>query len=189
MDIPSKKNQKEETRERILNVSSRLFRTQGYFATGIDQIMTEAGLTAGAFYAHFESKENLFEQSLQHALAHAGKLLTKDIENLSGEMRTLAVLKRYCSISHRDFPEKGCVLPALAAEIYRGSDATKFLISDYIRRWSDLLMGHFDKDLSLEARQEKALQLISRSVGAVLLSRMVKGTSLSDALLSSSQKI
>ncbi len=184
-----KQIQKEESKARILTVSARLFRTKGYGATGIDQIMQEAGLTAGAFYSHFGSKEDLFEQSLAHALEYSRKLLTKDTENLYGDDKTNAVLKRYCSLSHRDFPEKGCVLPSLAAEIYRGTNTSKFLISDYIQKWADLIASHLAEELSAESRRDKALQLISRSVGAVLLSRMVDTTSLSEKILLSSQKI
>ncbi|MBC7420860.1 MAG: TetR/AcrR family transcriptional regulator [Bdellovibrio sp.] len=184
-----KQIQKEESKERILTVSSRLFRTQGFNATGIDQIMKESSLTAGAFYAHFESKEDLFEQSLEYALQHSSKLLTKDTENLFGDEKTNAVLERYCSILHRDFPEKGCVLPALAAEIYRGTNTCKFLISDYIQKWADLIAAHLSENLSIEEKREKALQLISRSVGAVLLSRMIDTSSLSEKILRAAQKI
>ncbi len=189
MDKTLKQIQKEESRERILNVSSRLFRTQGFNTTGIDQIMSESGLTAGAFYAHFQSKEDLFEQSLEHALRHARQLLTKETENLTGEAKTAMVLKRYCSTPHRDFPEKGCVLPALAAEIYRGTEKSKKIVASYIEKWSYLISENLSDELSAEEKQEKSLQLISRSVGAILLSRMVRGTNLSEELLKAAQKL
>lgn len=185
----SKQIQKEESRERILNVSSRLFRTRGFNATGIDQIMEEAGLTAGAFYAHFKSKEDLFEKSLEHALFHARKLLTKDTEKLTGEEKTAVVLKRYCSVAHRDFPEKGCVLPALAAEIYRGTPQSKRIVESYIEQWADLISENLSNALSEEEKRNQSLQLISRSVGAILLSRMVKETQLSIQLLTAAGKI
>ena len=189
MNKTLKQIQKEESRERILNVSSRLFRTQGFSATGIDQIMAEAGLTAGAFYAHFKSKEDLFEQSLEHALKRSKQLLTKDTEHLSGDEKTNAVLKRYCSTTHRDFPEQGCVLPTLAAEIYRSTNTSKFLVVDYIQKWSELIAQNLNENLSAEEKRTLALQLISRSVGAVLLSRMVDATPMSENILRASQKI
>ncbi len=184
-----KKIQKEDSKERILTVSARLFRTQGFAATGIDQIMKQAGLTAGAFYAHFKSKEDLFEKTLQHALAQSKLLLTKETENLTGEEKINAILKKYCSKAHRDFPEKGCVLPALAAEIYRGTKNSSVIVQDYIERWMQLIMDNLANELADEVKKEKALQMISSAVGAVLLSRILIKNSLSDRLLLSSQNL
>lgn len=180
--------QKEDSKIRILNVASRLFKRQGYRATGIDQLMAEAGLTAGAFYAHFKSKEDLLEQSLQHALLFSKSLLVKDGESLTGRAKTEFFLKKYCSVGHRDFPDRGCVLPALASEIYHGTQRTNHLIANYIDKWSQMIAESIDEELSVSEKKELALQIISRSVGAVLLSRIVKETDLSEQILSAAQK-
>ena len=79
LNLNHKKQQKIESKERILNVASRLFKKNGYTATGIDQIMEEAGLTAGGFYAHFQSKTDLLEQTISHSLKKSRQLLMKDI--------------------------------------------------------------------------------------------------------------
>jgi AcrR family transcriptional regulator len=181
--------QKEESKQRILNVATRLFKKQGYNATGIDQFMHEAGLTAGAFYAHFKSKDDLFEQCLQHALIDSRQLLTKDTENLSGPEKTKAVLKRYCSEAHRDFADRGCVLPSLASEIYRGPSQVNQIVAGYIEKWAELISKNLDENLSDFEKKEIALQMISRSVGAILLSRIVKETPLSQQILFAAQKI
>lgn len=181
--------QKEESRVRILNVASRLFRKQGFKGTGIDQIMHEAGLTAGAFYAHFKSKDDLFENALEFAFRQMRSLLVKDLESLKGPQKTEAVLKRYCSIAHRDFPERGCVLVSLAAELHRGTKKSDQIIATYLEKWAQMIADNLDENLTEDEKKEMALQLISRSVGAVLLSRMVKQTSLSENLLSAAQKI
>ena len=83
--MSQKSIQKLESKERILNVASRLFKKHGYAATGIDLIMAEAGLTAGGFYAHFKSKTDLLEQAIEHSLKHSRQLLTRDTEHLGGE--------------------------------------------------------------------------------------------------------
>lgn len=181
--------QKEESRRRILNVASRLFRKQGYKATGIDQIMAEAGLTAGAFYAHFKSKDDLFENMLEFTLKQMRALLLKDTENLQGPEKTELVLKRYCSVAHRDFPERGCVLASLAAELHRGTPKADQIVANYIEKWAHMIVENLDSNLSLEERKSTALQYISRSIGALLLSRMVKETPLSEALLEAAQKV
>lgn len=208
--------QKNESKVRILNVASRLFKKNGYTATGIDQVMHEAGLTAGGFYAHFKSKTDLLEQVVEHSLKHSYQVLTKDIENLSSEEKIKLILNRYVSTLHRDLPEKGCILPALAAEIYQeknrggsrvnggqssGSNCgakveTKKLneiICQYLANWADLLAQHLPDeversegaDLNLSLKKQKALNLISQAVGAILLSRMVGETKLSDEIINS----
>ncbi len=181
--------QKEESRVRILNVASRLFRKQGYKATGIDQIMSEAGLTAGAFYAHFKSKDDLFENMLDFTLRQMRSLLLKDTENIQGAQKTEVILKRYCSIPHRDFPERGCALASLAAELHRGTPKTDRIVANYIEKWAEIIVENLDSSLSLEERKAKALQYISRAIGALLLSRMVKETSLSETLLKAAQAV
>jgi len=187
--IPLKTIQKEESRVRILNVASRLFRKQGFKATGIDQIMQEAGLTAGAFYAHFKSKNDLFENALEYSLTYTRGLLTKDLDGLTGEAKAEAILKRYCSIAHRDFPEKGCIIAAMAAELHRGNEKVNDMVSLYLKKWTQLISENLDENIPVAEKKMISLRLISRAVGALLLSRMVKGTDLSEALLESAQKL
>lgn len=183
-----KQLQKLESKERILNVASRLFKKLGYSATGIDQIMAEAGLTAGGFYAHFKSKTDLLEQAIEHSLKHSRQLLTRDTEHLSGDEKVKTIMDRYVSFAHRDLPEKGCMLPALASEIYRGTKKSNEIIGKYINRWADFLALHMSGSESKEEKNTKALQLISQAVGAVLLSRMVKESGLSDKIISSARQ-
>ncbi len=181
--------QKEQSKVRILNVASRLFKKQGFNATGIDQLMAEAGLTAGAFYAHFKSKEDLFEKSLEHALSASRILLFKETEHLHGPQKTEAVLKRYCSVGHRDLPDRGCVLPALASEIYRGTTRTNKIVATYIEKWAKAICENLDESMNDSEKRQLALQLISRSVGAVLLSRIVNETELSEQILLAAQAL
>jgi TetR/AcrR family transcriptional repressor of nem operon len=176
----AKSKQRIESKERILNVACRLFKKNGYSATGIDLIMGEAGLTAGGFYAHFRSKTDLLEQAIEHSMKHSRQLLLKDTQHLSGEEKVKAVMNRYISAGHRDLAEKGCILPALAAEIPRGTKKANQLVSYYIRKWADEISQHMP--------HENALALISKAVGAVLLSRMVKNSELSDEILRAARK-
>lgn len=177
--------QKIESKERILNVASRLFKKNGYTATGIDQIMEEAGLTAGAFYAHFKSKKDLFEQSMEHSMIYSRQLLLKGTENLKGEEKVKAIMKKYVSFLHRDLVEKGCALPALSSELYRASKKNNLLVAKYVSSWTVLIMDNLPTELSKPQRRKKALSLISQAVGAILLSRLSGGTEISDELVSS----
>ena len=186
--MSQKSLQKIESKERILNVASRLFKKHGYAATGIDQIMNEAGLTAGGFYAHFKSKTDLLEQSIEHSLNNSRQLLIRDTEHLTGNEKIKTIMARYISLLHRDLPEKGCILPALASEIYRGTKNSNEIIGKYIIRWANFLAQNMTGPESQTKKNESALNLISQAVGAVLLSRMVKESKLSDEIINSARQ-
>lgn len=182
-----KKLQKIESKERILNVASRLFKKNGFSATGIDQIMEEADLTAGGFYAHFKSKTDLLEQTIEHSIKHSYQILTKDIEHLSRDEKIKTLMNRYVSFQHRDLPEKGCIIPSLASEIYRGTKKSNEILDKYLNRWA-IFLTQYLPDVGTEAeKKEKALNMISQAVGSVLLARMVKETKLSDEIINSAR--
>ena len=185
--MSAKSTQRIESKERILNVASRLFKKNGFSATGIDQVMLEAGLTAGGFYAHFKSKTDLLEQTIEHSIKHSQHLLFKDTEHLSGEDKIKVIMSRYVSAGHRDLAEKGCILPALAAEIHRGTKNSNELISHYINKWADEMAAHMPIEKQSEKKQ-MALAMISKAVGAILLSRMLINSDLSNELLKAAQK-
>ena len=177
--------QKVESKERILNVASRLFKKNGYAATGIDEIMAEAGLTAGGFYAHFKSKKDLLEQAVDLALKKSTDLLMKDSESLIGADKINFIMKKYASSAHRDLVEKGCILPALGSEIYRTSKISRKPVTDYIEKWAKAIVIEWPEAISSDEKNKKALGLISQAVGAILLSRLVESPSLSENLLKS----
>ena len=165
-----KEKRKAESRIRILDVAAALFREKGFSATGVDEIMAGAGLTAGAFYAHFRSKQELFDRTLEHVLAQRAARLTKDL----GDHPVMELLRRYVCEGHRDHPEQGCVIPSVASEIARHSSHGKEILGGYIDRWADLFAQYLDG--TPRERRDKALRLVSQAVGAVLLSRLVPET-------------
>lgn len=184
--LEQKKKQKTESRQRILNVASRLFKKQGYKSTGIDQIMEEAGLTAGAFYAHFKSKNSLLDETLIFMLENSKNLLFKNLDQLTSLEKIETVMHRYCSSGHRDFPDRGCVLPSIAAELHRESEGSAKIISNYINQWAEFLI----KNLPNQPNQRvRSLQIISQCVGAILLSRLTASQSISDEILKSNQNL
>lgn len=182
-----KTQQKIESKERILNVASRLFKKNGFAATGIDEIMAEAGLTAGGFYAHFKSKTDLLEQAIEHSFKFSKNLLMRDLDHFSDEEKIRTVIDRYVSEMHRDLPEKGCMIPALAAEIHRATKKSSQLVIFFIERWAEFIAENLPSDLSKDEKREKALKMISQSVGAVLLSRITKESKLSGEILRSAR--
>jgi TetR/AcrR family transcriptional repressor of nem operon len=162
---------KEESRARILEAAAELFRVKGFTATGVDELMSAAGLTAGAFYAHFDSKQDLFDCTLEHVLATAFPRLTKGI-NLAAVPDPIAeMMARYVSEAHRDHPELGCAIPAVAGEIARHSGKGPEILAKHLDRWAKLFARYLPG--SAAERRREALRLISQGIGAVLLSRLV----------------
>src|SRR3954465_14142265 len=94
-------DQKEKTRAKILEAGGKVFRRQGYHAAGVDKVMEEAGMTAGGFYAHFDSKQTLLAEALACAGAEVGGRHEAALEGLSGEGWLEAFFARYLSMAHR----------------------------------------------------------------------------------------
>lgn len=180
-----KLKQKEESRFKILQAASRLFREKGYHATGVDELMEKAGLTAGAFYAHFKSKQDLLNHSLVFCMGENKARLLQGTEKLKGLPFIEAVLRRYVSEIHRDHPEAGCPLPSVASELPRHSEESAELVSQYLNKLANSMAEHLSG--TKEQKRERALQLMSQAVGAVLLSRMTRGK-LSKEILKACQK-
>jgi len=181
-----KEKQKLESREKILKAASRLFREKGFQATGVDELMEKAGLTAGAFYAHFKSKQNLLEESLQYGFQKNRNLLLKGTEGLKGQSFLEAVVSNYVSELHRDNPQAGCPIPSVGPELPRNSKKSCEITSDYLNSLIEILAFHISGSES--AKRQEALRLISQAVGGILLSRLVN-PKLSKEVLQASKKV
>jgi TetR/AcrR family transcriptional regulator, transcriptional repressor for nem operon len=177
-----KARQKETSRENILKAAAQLFREQGFHATGVDQLMEKAGLTAGAFYAHFKSKQELLQEVLKYSLEKNRARLLEGTDKLSPAEMVETILGRYVSELHRDHPKAGCPLPAVGSEIYRHSSQSEKIVSQYLQEW----VGIFEKSGAVD--REKGLRLLCQAVGAILLSRMVE-PKLSNEILQTARKV
>src|SRR6187399_320120 len=126
----------EETRERILEAASRLFRQHGIAAVGLAKIMAEADLTVGTFYTHFKSKEELVQAALHHSLKAWNANIRQVL--LAGDLE-LAV-RTYLSVEHRDAPGTGCAAAALAAEVARRPRPTRKTFTSEVEFGLDVLV-------------------------------------------------
>jgi TetR/AcrR family transcriptional repressor of nem operon len=182
--MTSREEKKLQSRDRILRSAALLFRKKGIVATGVDSIMSKAGLTAGGFYSHFQSKEDLVAQALSSVLSQSKKRLlqaTVATPSASPNRKMAAILEGYLSTSHRDQPETGCVLAALAGELPRQSAKTRNILAQHLESWIEEL-----EELGL--RRDQAIRSISMAVGSLILSRIVKGAPLSDEILKAATK-
>lgn len=169
-------DQKRRTNQRILDAASTIFRGRGYEATGIDAVMASAGLTAGAFYAHFRSKEDLLARSLDSAFCQSGTAWSQRLANSKGAKWVRKFAAAYLSKAHRDHPDHGCPMPALAAEIGRMEGPSRAIFEQHLR-------GLIDK-VAQEIGKENAIPTIALCVGGLMLARAVEDPKLSDKILS-----
>jgi len=175
------KGHKDETRQRILAVAARQFRERGVSATGLAGIMTEAGLTNGAFYVHFESKEDLIRTVLDDALVRREQVWRK-LENEEGGLA--AMIGDYLSPRHRDDPGAGCPTAAMVAEVAREPTATRSTFTERIAAIVARIAAKV-KGPSAKQREADALAIYALMVGSLQLARAVNDKRLSDRILQS----
>ena len=175
------KGHKDETRQRILDVAARQFRERGVSAAGLAGIMADAGLTNGAFYVHFESKEQLVRQVLDDALARREQVWRK-LEDEEGGLATM--IGDYLSPRHRDDPGRGCPTAAMVAEVGREPAATRATFTGRVKAIIARIAAKV-KGPSAEQREADALAIYALMVGALQLARAVDDRKLSDRILAS----
>jgi TetR/AcrR family transcriptional repressor of nem operon len=176
------KEHKAGTRKRILSAAARLFREHGYDGVGLDAIMSEVGLTAGGFYAHFPSKEALFAEAMGAALSEARSPGALRASSAGGIAPLLALIRGYLSRSHRDHPEQGCPLPVLTPDVARSGDATRKGYEQQFLKYLTEIESLLPEGRETPAR-DRALALIAQCVGGVMLSRAVMDEELSNRIL------
>ncbi len=159
---------KEQSHLRIVKAASRLFRRDGQLATGIDKVMSEAGLTHGGFYAHFRDKSVLFAEALDHAFDEAEEnLLFRGLDALRGKAYVQAATKRYLATSHRNRPAEGCAIPSLGAEVARSPANVRRRFTGRVEKISQQIAERLDgPDAEL-----RALNLLSLWVGTLIVGR------------------
>lgn len=170
-----------ENRQRILDVAGRLFRQKGFEGIGVDGIMEEAGLTHGGFYGHFASKADLADQACSAALEQS-KQKWEALAQGSPEDALAEIARSYLSKRHRDDPGNGCVYAALGSEVARGSDPVRSTVTKGVRAQLGTL-ERVATARSNAARREKAITALSGMVGAMVLSRLVNDSALSNEIL------
>ena len=171
------KGRKDTTRRRIMDVASEHFRSDGIAASGLAGIMTEAGLTNGAFYPHFKSKAELVRESLAAAMEDQANLL-QEITDTGGLDAAIAA---YLSPEHRDNPATGCTLAALLPELARESAETRNFWGERFQSTVRQLASALPPQT--EDPEGVAVAIYATLVGTLQLARAVAGTDLSDRIL------
>jgi TetR/AcrR family transcriptional repressor of nem operon len=171
----------EETAEkhrRILEQASILFRERGFSGVSVSEVMKATGLTHGAFYNHFESKDDLIAKSLGDASSKALATL-KD----AGESIELMeqYIQEYLTESHRDDMGNGCLMTALGSEVAR-EPSVRPTFTRHFKGVIESMAAPFVKAKKRNSRRH-AIHQISSMVGAIILARAVDDPELSEEIL------
>ena len=176
------KGRKDASRRRIVEVAAERFRSDGIAASGLAGIMSSAGLTNGAFYPHFRSKDDLVRESVTAALDETSRRFETALTTGGLE----AGLKAYLSPAHRDNPGQGCALAALLPELARQpSEARRSYAERFLAMVRQVSAALPPKTRDREAA---ALGILATVIGALQLARAVQGTALSDRILTAGAK-
>jgi TetR/AcrR family transcriptional repressor of nem operon len=170
---------KAETHERILRTAAAAIRRHGYDGVSVADIMKEAGLTHGGFYAHFDSREAMLAEALERAGAESLESLSRSAESLPSSERLESLVASYLSDRHLGSPESGCTLAALGSETRRQSAVVRRAATRRIKETVDLIERQLPE---WGARHEDALAVMSCLVGALTIARATDDPALSRAI-------
>jgi TetR/AcrR family transcriptional repressor of nem operon len=176
---------KERTRATILEAAGRVFRRRGYQGAGVDEVMREAGLTPGGFYAHFGSKEALLGEAITHAAAELDAQKRKRLEGLTGREWLTSFVDYYLSPAHRDNLERGCPLAALISEVSRSGEPVKQSFEVILRDLADSLTNRGGDGLG----ESRSLAMIALCVGGLGLARSVRDDAFADQILAACREL
>ncbi|MER6938162.1 TetR/AcrR family transcriptional regulator [Nocardioides sp. NPDC127514] len=171
---------KQETRQRIIATAGRRLKRDGIDGSGVATLMKDAGLTNGAFYRHFESKDSLVTEAITDQLHTLHANIVEQAE--PGKAGLEQIVRWYLSAEHRDNPVDGCPNAALLDEIARSEEATRQAYTEGVLVVIDGLAARMAPDDPPSARV-KALSLLGLMAGTLQLSRALADRQLADDLL------
>ena len=171
-----------ETHARIVKKASVRIREKGAHGIGVADLMKDAGLTHGGFYAHFDLREALVIEAFAYAMDRSTERWRKLAETIPPEKRMATIVETYLTPLHRDDPGHGCAVTALGAEIARESPKTRKAFAAKLEQMVDMLAEQIP-DVPRKAARKQALATLSSMVGALMLARIAGTGELSDEIL------
>jgi len=178
---------KEATHERIVETAARAIRRSGYDGTSVVDIMKEAGLTHGGFYAHFASREAMLAEAARRACAESAAIAADVVASVPPEQALTHILNAYLSRENLEQVERGCPLAALGSETVRQAPEVRRVTTRYIKEMVDLVARQ-SPDWGQPGAHERALVTVATMVGTLLLARVVDEPTLSDSLRTAALK-
>src|SRR5260370_11109835 len=171
-----------QTRKRIVTAASGEFRKNGIVATGLNDLMSAAGLTHGGFYKHSESKDQLVAEACGEAVKTT---ICERLAAAASEKGGAAAA--YLSTGHRDNPATGCPLSAIGSELARSDEKTRAAATAGFLKFVEIMARQFGKVAPATARR-RALVAVATMIGALTMSRIVTDPELSAEILKEAER-
>src|SRR5262252_8306540 len=181
------KEHKQETHDRIVKKASVRLREKGAHGIGVADLMKEAGLTHGGFYAHFDSREALVIEAFSYASNRSREHWRKIVERTPPEKRLALIVDTYLTSLHRDDPGHGCTIATLGAEIARESPKTRKAFAAELERLIDLIADQIP-DTPRKVARKRATATLATMAGALVMARIAGSGELSDELLAAGRE-
>lgn len=175
-------DQKQDTRRRIVAAAAARIRDAGLEAPSVAQVMGDAGLTVGGFYAHFESRDALVAEALAHMLSDQIQRWLELLPDVGPAERRAQAARGYLSRRHRDTGAERCPIPAIASEVDRADPRIREVIGAHLEQW----VGSLTEPGEADGRRH-ALAAVATMVGALTLARALGATPFSDELLAAAK--
>ena len=171
-----------ETHARIVKKASVRLREKGAHGIGVADLMKDAGLTHGGFYAHFDSREALVIEAFSYAMDRSTERWRNLAEQTPKEERLAKIVESYLTPIHRDDPGHGCAVPALGAEIARESPKTRKAFAARLEQMIDMLAEQIP-DLAPKDARQQAMAALATMMGTLVLARIAGQGEFSDEIL------
>jgi TetR/AcrR family transcriptional repressor of nem operon len=176
------KEHKLETHARIVKKASVRLREKGAHGIGVADLMKDAGLTHGGFYAHFDSREALVIEAFGYAMDRATERWRKLAAETPPEKRLATIVDSYLTPVHRDDPGHGCAIPALSAEIARESPKTRKAFAAKLEQMIGMIAEQMP-DLPRKTARKQAMASLATMMGTLVLARVAGSGEFSDDIL------
>jgi len=179
---------KSETHARLVKIAGRALREKGPNGIAVAEVMREAGLTHGGFYAHFKSKDALVVEALEGVFASSKRKFLRAVDGLPPRHALASYIDFYVSTRHRDDRAGGCPVTALNSDLPRQSNSVRKTFDEGLR---GLVAGieQLIKDAGIKGDAEAlAASVTSAMAGAVAISRAVSDRYLSDQMLATARE-
>jgi TetR/AcrR family transcriptional repressor of nem operon len=171
-----------ETHARIVKKASVRLREKGAHGIGVADLMNDAGLTHGGFYAHFDSREALVVEAFAYAMDRSTERWRKLAEQTPPDKRLAAIAESYLTPLHRDDPGHGCAVPTLGAEIARESPKTRKAFAAKLEQMIEMIAAQIP-DVPRKAARKQAMAALATMMGTMILSRVAGSGEFSDEIL------
>lgn len=176
------KEHKQETHARIVKKASVRLREKGAHGIGVADLMKDAGLTHGGFYAHFDSRDALVVEAFNYAMDRSTERWRKLAEQTPPEKRFAAIVESYLTPVHRDDPGHGCAVTALGAEIARESPKTRKAFAAKLEQMFEMMADQVP-GAPRKAARKQAVTALATMIGTVILSRIAGNGEFSEEIL------